>query len=507
MRFRFPTAKWRQVSAIARSALIPSLFSLLMMVGTVAAALLPALPVAAQGTIPSEPAAPDWLEPRGLNIVDMVGFVEEGQLRDAILVYETGTGLVQYDSGSRSGNSVVINVKMVPRYGPGFTVVGCLAQPAAYDQWPSYMPAGTLQVFADGRDVTAQIVQFDYTPAGLVQPTNDASGYFRYPRTARLAAIGASPLKVPANGSCQILISGKLQNLTARYTFSIAPQVSISFAGDQTFYAHSYIGEGEAGALASLSKQMLRRFGTRHDSFALTVPTGAEYMFVRYAPTPVDPYAEPTYSFGLPGSGTYRFDLASTNWLSVDHVNSMGIPTAGNWRDSDQMGNSSFLDYVAIRGRIKTPEYFLPPGIAYDTCMTNGGCPDTLLDLIYNQTFPVQVYYYKVARLAGAQLTRVPLKMVGKGWLATGALAAQDSADGPFNYLTNPPAAPAHADSSAVAPAVDAAVAPAQTAGYVYLPLVGKNTGPVVVPPDDPTGCPCGWFDAQGRMVDFIPPK
>ena len=43
----------------------------------------------------------------------------------------------------------------------------------------------------------------------------------------------------------------------------------------------------------------------------------------------------------------------------------------------------------------------------------------------------------------------------------------------------------------------------------VFLPLLSAvqpaappQPGPL--PPDDHTGCPCGWFDQDGRMLDYI---
>ena len=461
-------------------------FSTMIALVTLAASLLPAQPVSAQGTVPalppepSEPAAPDWLEPRGLSVVDMVGNVPEDALRDAILVYLEGTGLVQYASGSRTGNTVVIDTYITPRFGPGFTKVGCLGQPAVYDQIPVVVPAGTMQIFENGQDITLQInYQSTYIPAGLTQPSAGSTAYLRYGRVP-LPTNGASPARIPANASCEILIDGVHKGkLTARFTFNAAPQVKVTFKGDQTFYAHSYIGEGNAGALNPLSEAMWRTFGERHDSFLLNIPADADYMFVKYAPTPFDPYAADQYSYNLPGSGTYRFELSSSEPLSVDHVNSMGIPTWGSWRDADKSDvDASFLEAISLRGRIKTPEYFLPPGIAFDQCMVSGGCPRKLLDDIYAQTFPVHVYYYNVERLAGTALTRVPLKQVGPSWSAPTSLGATGDGAAAFVMPDQPPPA-------------------------AYLPIVGKNKPPVQqpLPPGDPTGCPCGWFTAAGQMV------
>ncbi len=223
------TPRW--VAAV-RQRLAPLAFSLVVTLGASLSAVLPALPAAAQGTVPSQPAAPEWLEPHGLSIVDMVGNVPEDQLRDAILVYETGTGLVQYVSGSRSGNSVVINTRITPRYGPGFTKVGCLGQPAIYDQWPAIVPESTMQLFADGNEITSMIDrQSRYTPAGLNQPSAGAGAYRRY--ALAVLPTGGSPLKIPANAGCEILVAGVHRNVTARFTFNAPPLVSVTFLREQ----------------------------------------------------------------------------------------------------------------------------------------------------------------------------------------------------------------------------------------------------------------------------------
>ncbi len=480
-----------------RRVFAPVSFSLLLGAAAMLGAIIPARPVAAQGTVPALPAAPEWIEPRGLSIVDMVGTVPEDQLRDAILVYLEGSGMVQYVSGSRSGNTVVINTKITPRYGPTYTKMGCLGQPAVGDQIPVVVPAGTMQVFANGQDITPQIVsQSSYIPAGLNQPLDGSGGYLRYSRVP-LPTNGASPARIPANASCEILINGVHKNMTARFAFTVTPQVSVTPMGGDTFQAYSYIGPGEAGALKPLADAM-RRYGDRHSAFSLTIPADADYMFVKYPPTPFDPYAADQYSYGLPGSGTYRFELYGSYSLSVDHVNSMGIPTWGSWNDAD-LSRSAFLNAAIFRGRIKTPEYFLPPGIPFDQCMVSGGCSTALLDLIYAQPFEVHVYYYKVERLAGTNLLRVPLKMVGKSWSATAA-SATPLTDGPFAY-----AQALYADDAM------ATLAPAEALQQipVFLPIVGRSNPPALPPPppDDPTGCPCGWFDAQGQMYDFIPPQ
>ncbi len=436
---------------------------------------------AQQDIQPDDATTPEWLEPRSLNIVDLVGQAPEEHLKGSVLIYETGRGILQYESGKRVGDQVEITVKITPRYftfGENtFTKFGCLGQTAAFDQIPSTAPASTMRLFQDGQDITSSIASMSVIAAGQMLPTNNANGYLRYPEpVATPALIEDGSLVIPANMGCTIIAPGRLDELTAVFTLDSPQLVQVTPLSSETFSAHSYIGAGGAGILASLNSQMLARFGERGGNFTLSIPQEADYVFVNFPPTPVDPYAgEDPINRPLPGSGTYRFSNGA-GFLSVDHVSSAGYPLFGQWRDSDQTGNSRYLTYWEDVRKLGIMEYFLPPGFDYDLCMTDGGCPDELLDAIHAARYPMKIYYYKVERIVAEGLERIPLKMVGKGWSATNPLLA------PQGGTIPPPQ-----DST------------------VYLPLV--TTAPEEqkpIPPDDPTGCPCGWFDSLGRMMDFI---
>ncbi len=437
----------------------------------------------------AETTAPtaDWLEPRGINVVDLVGLVPEDHLTNAILVYETGRGLLQYESGQRTDNTVVINTRVTPRYfsdsGVTFSQFSCLGQPGVYDQWPSPTPAATLRVYDPaGAEITAQAVAVIPIASGQVQPSNGTTGYLRYPEDfgniqVQFAADGS--IVLPANQGCKVIVRGQYNNFRAQFTVNAPQQIIVTTLGSEEFSFKSYIGVGSSGNLASLNDQMNRRFGTRHDKFDLTPPAESEYILVNYPPTTIDPYAgQDAVTYSLAGSGTYRLEQ-SGNTLSVDHINTMGLPLYGQWQDVDQSGGD-YLNFFSNTTRIGSPEYFLPPGIAYDACMTNGGCPGTLLDQINNTSTTMRVHYYKVQRLVDG-LTRVPLKQVGDSWRPGSALVA------------------ASADQEQAA--LDS---------QLYLPLLFSNVQqqpPPNLPPDDASGCPCGWFTADGRMVDYIRPN
>lgn len=445
-------------------------------------------PVVATATAETTAPTADWLEPRGINVVDLVGLVPEDHLKNAILTYETGRGLLQYESGQRTGDTVVIHTRVTPRYfvdnGVTFSKFSCLGQPGVYDQWPSPVPASTLRIYDPaGADITSSAVVIIPIASGQILPSQGTTGYMRYTEQG-----GVSPefsqdgsVILPANQGCVVIIRGQYNNFSAQFTTTAPQQIQVTVLGSETFNFKSYIGVGASGILASLNTQMNRRFGTRHDKFQLSPPAESEYILVNYPPTSIDPYAgQDAVTYSLAGSGTYRLEQ-SGNVLSVDHLNTMGLPLYGQWQDVDQRGGD-YLNFFNGATRLGAPEYFLPPGIAYDACMTNGGCSETLLDQINNTTTPMTVNYYKVERMVDG-LSRIPLRQVGNSWRpGRTLLVASDSQS-----------------DDQTQEALDS---------QLFLPVVfGEVQKPAPnLPPDDASGCPCGWFTADGRMVDYIRP-
>lgn len=428
---------------------------------------------------PNRPAV-DWLEPRGLNIVDLVGLVPESHLTDAILSFSGVGGIVQYVSGQRTGDTVVIQTRISPGYLPNNTIFNCLGQIAALDQWPSNVPAGRMQLFADGVDITTQIAFFEFFTSGQVLPVQNTqpgqAGADRYQKNFQQPSFTDGKLQLPANSGCNIFLNGHVTaNLTATFTFTLSSPIAMQHLGSETFTFHSYVGPGFAGQLESLRAQMEARFpGIRHDKFTLTPPAEAEYLLVHIPPTPANAGAFEPLDRNLtrPTSGSYRLLHRDGNLLSVDHTNLMGLPLQGQYKDADLSPGVEFLPRIVDVDQVASPEYFVPPGVAYDPCMTNGGCPDSLLDQIWNATASLTVHYYKVTR-TDVGLDRIPIQPVGPGWSPAGRNITRPSQPVLFIQDTR-----------------------------LYLPTIFN---PAVIPPDDTAGCPCGWFTADGRMLDFIP--
>lgn len=450
----------------------------------------------------STPSTPAWLEPRGINVVELVGVLPEEVLRDSIISYDPDRGVVRYLSGERIGDQVTVRV----RYDYGFkNELGCFGQTPNWDHSTTISPPGKMRVFDNGTDVTNRVsLNGTYFPAGQITPQYSAATMERYQsRPIVLQRDSGGWLNIPANMGCVLKITGAMPTqVTAEFRFQSADYIKATLVHQDELQAHSYIGEGYAEKLQSLQKQMSARYRPRHDEWQwffqpLEIKQklqGADYAFVKFPPSGFNPYGE-----GMaPSAGAYRFGYADGDTgitrASVDNFNTMLVPFRYQWQDADQNPNSRFLNYYQLFDKmegyrfdgIKSPEYFLPPGVEYHPCMTNGGCSADLLQKIYDTTYPLNLYFYKIERKTGG-LQQIPLRAVGNTYTATTASATSDP-EGTF------------AHSALMAPPTVV-----NGGGYsTYLPLIIKPLPPAE--PDDPTmGCPCGWFDQEGRMWDFIP--
>lgn len=445
----------------------------------------------------------DWLEPRGLNIVDLVGMVPEEYLQGHIISNTSGYGIVRYEAGTRLGNTVVITTTVYPRYikdartGWTASMFGCLGQPARIDNVGSVAPATTMRLYYNGQDVTRQVDLYTYVPAGLKQPIRNPSqsesqNLYRYWETGVLSTnfTEDGDLSLPANMGCELLMSFKnYPQLTAVFTAQVFSQISVETLGVETLPFHSYLGAGYLGHFDSLRSQLSAAgYGGRHEKFDLEIPVDADYLFVNFPPTPVDEYTKfsgnPMDNVMRPTGGTYRVANAAGT-LSVDHIMSGGIPRYGYWEDNDLAGAVAYLPYKRNVYRLATPEYIVPAGISYDPCMVYGGCSSALLSNLWNTEMTLQVLYLKVER-TGCDLTRVPLRSVGSGWSSS------------LTYTPWQPEALPLLGSTAMSVSETAVFS-----NHVYLPCVLQRF--CILPPDDPGAGPYGWFTPEGRMVDYVP--
>ena len=451
----------------------------------------------------------DRLEPHGIGVIDLVGEVPETTLHDAVIVY-SNNGTLVYDSGERVGETVTIRARVIPRYGGSgadeHTLVNCLGQPALTDSWPIVSPVESMRVYENGVEITDEAWLQLLRPGGRIHPLNNPST-FRYPegQTTEASFNDDGSIAVAVNRGCAIVFRGYRSNLTATFTVQTPKYISVKMLGSETFTFHSYIGPGATGEIGGLVTQLTRRYANRHDKFALTIPSGAEFALVTFPLTPVHPYVNEPIDLNLqqPGSGTYRIGRKNSLDLSVDHVVTMGIPLFWQTCDADQSAGREYLPTFTTPGELTSMEYFVPAGIAYDSCMRRGTCSNALIEQIYNTEMQMTIHYMVVDRI-NVGLDQIPLRQVGPAWSPGFSAASVGSVVASAtvldeNALASP--APQPAARTKAQPSI-APTAPA--GGDLYLPMVYWSE-PIEVPPDDPAPCPCGWFDPDGRMVDFVP--
>ncbi|MEA3377705.1 MAG: hypothetical protein U9R72_16075 [Chloroflexota bacterium] len=445
-------------------------------------------------------ASVDWLEPRGLNVVDMVGQVPEEHLKGAILSFTPGYGIVTYESGTRTGDWVTIRATVFPRYvedGSWWgSLFGCLGQPARIDQWGSISPATTVRLYHGSKDVTSEVDLYSYVPAGRNLPVrnpeeSENQNRYRYWENGEWSPLSTSftgdgALRLPANMGCELIMSyTNYERLTAVFNAQVRREVSVEVVGTQEFTFRSYLGAGYAGLLEKLAGQLKERYDGRHDKFKLNIPPDADYFFLNFPMMPVDAYTRfrdnPYDNVGRPSGGTYRIDGAG---LSVDHVNAMGLPLYGHWKDSGS-SDDEYLPHFRQPGGLAAPEYFVPYGVGYDPCMLKGTCPDSVLEKIWETRMTMTAVYLQVERIAGG-MDQIPLRMVGPDWDVSAAGATSS-----------------RAASSAASPS--ASTADTATLDHsVYLPLALRYYWSSI-PADEPGDQPYGWFTEDGRMLDFVP--
>jgi hypothetical protein len=443
-------------------------------------------------------ATPDWLEPRGLSVIELVGQAPETYLQGTILSYSDWAGIVVYESGTRTESTVVLTTTIYPRYtvanNTELTMFGCLAQPPHYDHPGSVVPSSVLRVYTQsGQDVTPEIQLMTITDVGTRQPTANSLYPFRYPEVeygpGKPNPLPLQPegLVIPPNGGCWIkLLNANYYPLKGVFTLELEPAVRASVLGTQQGTFQSYIGPGGVGIFQPLMGQLRSTYSDRHGRIPLSIPAGANYFLLKFPPMPGDPYTDtqlPYRNADRLSAGTYR--LSGTD-LSTDMVFSAAFPLQNAWKDADQAPGSEFLPVLTDLPELATLEYVLPAGIAWNSCFTQGNCSPEILRQIHDAVMSLEIVYLSVSKpTAGGEW--VSLQLAGPAW-------APSNLDGSGEGLEFA-AAPDRSAREAIAFSETA------TDTYrIFLPFVsgGSREAP-------PTGCPCGWFDPLGRMLGFWP--
>jgi hypothetical protein len=484
--------------------------------------LLPAIAIVITAAMSATSASaettqmPAWLEPRGLSVIELVGLLPEASLQGTIISYGDGSGIVVYESGSRNGNTLVVTARIYPRFyrrswakNNALTIFGCLGQVPYFDHMGSVVPASTLRVYnSSGREVTSEITSMSITRMETRQPLANTTQYVRYPRVEygpqkpNELPIGPQGLNIPANSGCQILLPGaNYYPLTGVFTLTLEPSIHATVLETQQATFQTYIGVGNLGIFQPLMNQMRSNYPDRDTRIPLSVPAQANYFLVKFPPMAGDAYADSGEGSYLNADrlsgGTYRLAKNIVD-LSTNLIFSAGFPARVAWQDAGQVPGSVFLPVMRGPSQLAAPEYVLPANIAYNSCFTQGNCGPSVLQQIYDAQMTLEIMYLGVTKpVRGGQW--VPLKMAGPSW----SPSTRDRA-----LIAPEPAAQ---------PVKDAGTAPGATRlpadpHTTFFPLVVKSKQRTFLPlivisalEEEPTGCPCGWFDNSGRMLGFWP--
>ena len=456
--------------------------------------------------IESSTTTPDWLEPQGLSLIQAVGQIPESVLKDVIVKFNN-LGIMQYISGVRNGDYVTITVS---NESSDPNLIHCLGDPGTHDEYQIVVPEAKMRVYSNGNDVTDRaIATYELYPAGRNLPIKGSSGGARYASsTETVAFTDDGRVIIPANRGCTIFLSGAtLTNVTVEFEFYSPPKVSMSivFVKDATrpSYIHPTSVSGALGQYADLNAELHayndkynREDGTvaRLSDIAKLQPwgrndainansgeiAGSEFVLAKFPPAPFHGFLSQPANASNPirGGGSYRINSGAPDFLpSVDIVDGMLAPLYGNWIDADRSRNATWLGRYDRPRTVTVPEIIAPPGMAYNSCMPNGGsaCPDSVLRAIFNYSLPIELYYIKVERIGGG-LEQIPLKAVGPAWSPSRS-ETESSVASPMRGLAE---------------------------YHVYLPIVMR---PEAIPDDVRSpDCPCGWFDSDGIMYDIVLP-
>ncbi|MBC8248034.1 MAG: hypothetical protein H8E90_00015, partial [Anaerolineales bacterium] len=248
-----------------------------------------------------------------MNITTLVGQVPDNLLQGVVISAYPWNGIVQFESSSVSGNTMVITATIHGRLHSGGTTLGCLGQVPRSDEMGSAVPQSYLRVYTpEGSEVTSQITSGNYWPATLTQPlAGTATWQGRYDSLPLTISQSDQGLALPANVGCDLHMSGSYTELIGVFTLQRPEAVPVvEVVGTQSTTYRSYIGVGEVGRFRPLMDQMQARYPERHTYIGMSIPPGTNYVFAAYQPMPGDytgvPYDASDPNRSLPSAGTTR---------------------------------------------------------------------------------------------------------------------------------------------------------------------------------------------------------
>jgi hypothetical protein len=253
-------------------------------------------------------AFPDWLEPRGLSLVELVGEISEEHLQGMIISYGPGSGIVVYESGTRIQDTVILTTTIYSRLhnrdsAPNNLVTGfgCLGQTPFADHIGSVVPTSTLRIYdGNGTEVTAQIETMVVSRMDAQKPMANSTVVERYPKDRYGVGLpdplplGPDGLTIPPNSGCRMEIPGAdVYPLTGVFRLEFPAGVRGSVLATQHATFKTAIGTANWGIFNGLMAQLVARYPDRHGRIGLDVPAGADFVLVKFPPTGGDPHADP----------------------------------------------------------------------------------------------------------------------------------------------------------------------------------------------------------------------
>ena len=379
-------------------------------------------------------ATPPWVEPRALSIVDMAGQVPDAALAGHAICYANPGGLAYFESSSWAGDELRIQVRAFPRFRWSPTEGGwvsdgpLLGHRPVLDHMSASAPEASLRVYANGADITDQVVHYGYMRPTLTLPVSGSSDP-RYD-TGNVIAEPPRPIPpdgipIPANWGGSFTIRAEHPTLTLVWTLTPTVRPTVRHVGEESFSYPSYIGPGYVGWFGPLMQQMRARYADRHPRFMLRVPPEANYALFVYEPQPYDldtgywaqDHALYAQNKGQTIPGTVRLSPGE-GMLSQDLTHGGAFPLDVWWQDADQSAGpylSVFTSSTRPIDRLTPPEFVVLPGTPYHACFKDGGCPSSVLQDVYDRRATIKIVYLSVdPPHTGVQA--IPLRMVDDNW-------------------------------------------------------------------------------------------
>jgi hypothetical protein len=420
---------------------------------------------------PVRAANPPWIEPRALSIADLAGQVPDDVLSGA-LITSANAGIVVFQSSSWQGSALRLNTTIYGRVGhpdwlggQPLTDLHTLGQTTHYDNMGSVSPESWLRIYENGQDLTNGLDYLFLRSPALVQPLAGAGEFDRYAALQTARQITTDGLHLPAHFGGWVQIRGDHPVLTGVFTIHPQNRPRVTYLGQQQANWQTYVGVGAMGAFAPLMSQLHVRYGDRHGRIPLQIPAGANYVLFIYPPSPGDPYHYDAANRGRLVGGTVRLSPDGA-MLCSDLMASGAYPLNVIWQDADQSAGP-YLSLLRNPVWLTPPEVVLPAGMAYNPCFTQGNCPESVLKQIHDAVMPIRIVYLHVDP-PDTGYSYIPLRMADTQWVAGMAGSSQQAA--------------------------------AAATRKVYLPRLQRPAAT----PTPPSGCPCGAFTADGRMVGIV---